>query len=110
METTFNEIVRDLNSISGNTGSSTPSTRLEFGTITVKGLKLDNFKHEIKDYMILEHLCLKEEYTTEIAGMYSHNHVIKTPLELKPLKAGDRVLVSSIGTEFIIVGRIASNG
>lgn len=108
METIFNEIVRDIHGkIKESEGEdSSSSTILEFGTITSTGLKLDNFKHEIKDYMILEHLGLKEEYITEISGTYTHNHTIKTPDELKPLNAGDRVLVSSIGSEFVVIGRI----
>lgn len=104
-----NEIARE---IKGNTnkaiGKVVSTLGLEFGTITTTGLKLDSFKNEIKDYMVLEHLKLKGEYSTETSGTYIHNHIIKTPNELKPLAPGDRVLVSAVGNEFVVVGRVTN--
>ncbi|EGO86273.1 hypothetical protein G8S49_11050 [Clostridium botulinum C] len=103
--TIFNELAREIkggtNKAIGNDLSS-----LGFGTITSSGLKLDKFKYEIKDYMILDYLNLKDEYTTEAAGTYTHSHILKTPNNLKALKEGDRVLVTTVGNEFIVVGRV----
>lgn len=105
METIFNEIAREIKTDNSNTASS---LGFEFGTITSTGLKLDNFKYEIKDYLALDYLKLKDEYDTEPAGTYTHAHVFKTPDNLKTLKEGDRVLVAAVGNEFVVVGRVAN--
>ncbi|KEH84605.1 hypothetical protein Z966_p0060 (plasmid) [Clostridium novyi A str. NCTC 538] len=105
--TIFNELAREIKgSTNKDIGNALSSLRFGFGTITSSGLKLDNFKYEIKDYMMLDYLNLKDEYTTEIAGTYTHGHVFKTPDNLKALKEGDRVLVATVGNEFIVVGRV----
>lgn len=105
--TIFNELARE---IKGGTNkaidNALSSLGVGFGTITSSGLKLDKFKYEIKDYMILDYLNLKDEYTTEATGTYTHSHVFKTPDNLKALKEGDRVLVATVGNEFIVVGRV----
>lgn len=105
--TIFNELARE---IKGSTNkaidNALSSLEFGFGTITSSGLKLDNFKYEIKDYMMLDYLNLKDEYTTKAAGTYTHEHVFKTPDNLKPLKEGDRVLTITVGNEFIVVGRL----
>jgi len=83
---------------------------VEFGTMTEAGLKLDNFKHEITDYKVLDYLKLDKDYFTQTdvaGGEYSHSHNVKTPERLKPLKPGDRVLVAQIGAEFVIIGRLS---
>lgn len=103
----FNEIARE---IKGNTNRAVNEAisyiGLDLGTITAAGLKLDNLKYEIQDYMMLDYLKMKNEYNTEIAGEYPHNHIFKTPEELKPLVTGDRVLVALLGNEFVVVGRV----
>ncbi|MBU5227861.1 hypothetical protein KQI36_14595 [Clostridium senegalense] len=81
-------------------------TGLTLGTLTTTGLKLDNFKYEINDYLILDYLNLNEEYSTESSGEHIHNHRFKTPSNLKKLKVGDRVLVAQVGNECVIVGRV----
>lgn len=105
----FNEIAREIKS---NTNKSVnkaiSSVGLDLGTITSTGLKLDNFKYEIQDYMMLDNLKMKNEYNTEIAGEHSHSHSFKTPTELKQLATGDRVLVALLGSEFVIVGRVVN--
>ncbi len=107
METIFNEIARQ---IKGNTNKAVNEAisyiGLDLGTITSSGLKLDNFKYEIQDYMVLDYLKIKNEYNTETAGEHSHSHNFKTPKELKPLGPGDRVLVALLKNEFVVVGRI----
>lgn len=107
METIFNEIARE---IKGNTNRAVNEAisyiGLDLGTMTSSGLKLDNFKYEIQNYMILDYLKMKNEYNTETAGEHSHSHNFKTPKELKPLGPGDRVLVALLKNEFVVVGRI----
>lgn len=104
-----NEIAREIKNDRNNAiGKAISGIGLEFGTITTTGLKVDSFKNEIKDYMVLEHLKLKGEYTTETSGTSSHNHIVKTPNELKPLVPGDRVLVSAVANEFVVVGRVTN--
>lgn len=103
----INEIVREIKGNTNKTISNTISSLgLELGTVTSNGLKLDNFKYEIQDYMMLDYLKLKDEYNIEFAGTYNHNHVFKTPEELRAITSGDRVLVAAVGTEFIVVGRV----
>jgi hypothetical protein len=82
---------------------------VEFGTMTETGLQLDNFKHEITDYKVLDYLTMDKDYfaQTDTAGEDSHSHKVMTPDGLKPLKAGDRVLVAQVGAEFIILGRMS---
>ncbi|MCW6075464.1 hypothetical protein LAV44_09005 [Clostridium sporogenes] len=107
METIFNEIARE---IKGNTNRAVNEAisyiGLDLGTITSSGLKLDNFKYLIKDYLILDYLKMKNEYNTEAAGEHPHSHNFKTPKELKSLGPGDRVLVALLKNEFVVVGRV----
>lgn len=105
--TVFNELARDIKSDTNKAvGLGISNTELQFGTITVTGLKLDNFKNEVKDYMVLDYLKLEDEYSTETAGEHSHNHIIKVPERLKKLKIGDRVLIAQSGNEYIVIGRL----
>ena len=64
----FEEVVRSLNN---NTGKAIDGalygTGFTLGTLTATGLKLDNFKHEINDYLVLDYLDLKDKYNTESA-------------------------------------------
>lgn len=83
---------------------------VEFGTMTETGLQLDNFKHEITDYKVLDYLTTDKDYfaqTDTAGGEYSHSHKVATPDGLKPLKSGDRVLAAQVGAEFIILGRMS---
>ncbi|KAI3346232.1 hypothetical protein FDB30_04165 [Clostridium botulinum] len=86
------------------------SNSLVLGTITTTGLKLDDFKHEITDYMLLDYLKLNDNCNTEnTTCTSSHSHEIRTPENLKSIKAGNRVLVARIGNECIVIGRVMSN-
>lgn len=113
-----NEIADLVSVIHGNSreiankavGSSGFSMAL--GTITETGLVLDNFKYEITNYMVLDYLAMDKDYFTgtDVAGgEYSHSHRVKTPDELKPLNVGDRVLVTTIGAQNIVIGRAKPN-
>lgn len=95
----------------------------ELGTITATGLKLDNFKHEIQDYLVAEYLTLDKTYMTEtetdgdhVHGTPpptgAHMHQVKTPVPLQPLKAGDRVLVTPIrgGQDYVVIARVVKPG
>lgn len=84
---------------------------MALGTITETGMKIDNFKYEITDYMVLNYLTMDKEYFTDTntAGEDSHSHKIITPDELKPLNVGDRVVVATIGAQNIVMGRVKVN-
>lgn len=79
---------------------------LELGTITSSGLKLDNFKYVVKDYMVLDYLKLNNMYATSTKEQ--HSHTINTPSQLRRLSQGDRVLVALVsgGNELVVVGRV----
>ena len=91
------------------------------GTITPTGLLLDNFKHEIKDYLVAEYLTLDEPdfTTTETDGAHvhpltgggAHSHQVRTPEKLLPLRLNDRVLVIPVnnGQDFVVVARVVPN-
>lgn len=85
-------------------------TGITLGTITETGLLLDNFKHEFKDYMVLDYLKLEDNYDTESAGDPSHTHQIKVPPNLTKLKVKDRVLVAQFGADNVIIGRVVPHG
>ncbi|MER0286084.1 hypothetical protein ABRY17_19465, partial [Clostridioides difficile] len=80
--------------------------------ITTNGIKVNGYKDEIQDYLVLENLTLKEDYFTlsdEMLGTeYRHKHKIETPKELKPLDIGDNVLVAIMGAEFVVIGRVVN--
>ncbi|CCL62855.1 TPA: hypothetical protein KRE09_003940 [Clostridioides difficile] len=84
----------------------------ELAEITANGLKVNGYKDEIQDYLVLENLTLKEDYFTlsdEMLGAeYRHKHKIETPKELKPLAIGDKVLVAVMGAEFVVIGRVVN--
>ena len=106
---TFNELAREIRVSTNKAVNKVVSyIGLNLGTITSSGLKLDNFKYEIQDYMILDYLKMRNEYNVEMSGEYPHNHVLKTPKELKPISVGDRVLVALLGSEFVVVGRVVN--
>ncbi|HBJ2602705.1 TPA: hypothetical protein ACXDAM_002229 [Clostridium botulinum] len=107
METIFNEIAREMKGHTNKAiNKAASSLGFELGTMTSSGLKLDNFKYEIKDYLTLDYLKMKNEYNTETAGEHPHSHNLKIPKELKTLATGDRVLVALLGNEFVVVGRV----
>lgn len=86
------------------------SNSLVLGTITTTGLKLDDFKYEIANYLVLDYLKLNDSYSTEnTTCTSSHSHEFKTPNNLLSIKPGNRVLVARIGNECIVVGRVTSN-
>lgn len=83
---------------------------LVLGIITNTGLKLDDFKHEITDYLVLDYLKLNDSYSTESTTCTSlHSHEFKIPENLKPIKVGNRVLVARIGNECVVIGRVRIN-
>ncbi|KGO14292.1 hypothetical protein NZ45_07990 [Clostridium botulinum] len=109
METIFNEIARTIKEdTKGSISNAVSSLELQLGTITSTGLKMDNFKYEVQDYMVLDYLKSYNEYATEIAGEHPHSHVLKIPKNLKALFIGDRVLVATVGNEYIVVGRVVN--
>ncbi|WP_238861051.1 hypothetical protein [Clostridium sp. YIM B02569] len=106
----FYEIKRLMDSnTSGAIEGAIEGTGLTLGSITETGLKLDNFKHEFTDYMVLDYLKMEDNYYTESAGDPSHSHEIKTPSNLTRLNIGDKVLVAQFGADNVVIGRVVSN-
>ncbi|WP_370511425.1 hypothetical protein [Paenibacillus amylolyticus] len=74
------------------------------GTMTSSGVKLDDFKHEVQDYLVAElpgtgRFLLQEEEVEE------------TVLSLgKGLKAGDRVLAMRVngGNDIVVLCKVVS--
>lgn len=96
------------------------------GTITSTGLKLDDFKHELQDYMVAElpGMLSLPRYTAKgtvtLGGQQQdmtfeaeENEVEDTLLELeKGLKPGDRVLAVRVnsGNDVVVVCKVVSSG
>ncbi|MGE7827842.1 hypothetical protein [Paenibacillus sp. NPDC093718] len=96
------------------------------GTITSTGLKLDDFKHELQDYMVAElpgMLSLPRymaKGTVTLGGQQQdmtfdaeENEVEDTLFELgKGLKPGDRVLAVRVnsGNDVVVVCKVVSSG
>lgn len=95
------------------------------GTITSTGLKLDDFKHELQDYMVAElpGMLSLPRYTAKgtvtLGGQQQdmkfdaeENEVEDTLFELgKGLKPGDRVLAVRVnsGNDVVIVCKVVSS-
>ena len=105
METIFNEIAREIKNDTIRKINQA-SLGLELGTITSTGLKIDNFKYVLSDYMVLEYLKTNSQYETRMSE--NHNHAFNIPNVLRPLAAGDRVLVATVDNNFLVIGRIAN--
>jgi hypothetical protein len=108
----FNEIARTMHDKTNNViNGAMFGTGLALGILTETGLKLDNFKYEFKDYLVLDYLKLNDSYFTETATCtVSHRHEFKTPDHIKHLQIGDRVLVAQFGANNVIVGRVVQHG
>lgn len=119
----YEDIARTFNNNTGKMiNGAIDGLGLTLGTITSTGLKTDNLKQELTDYMILDYLKLNDNYPknkviseenhshTISEGSCSnnnHSHVFYTPDKLKPLKNGDRVLVAQVSSDFIVIGRVS---
>ncbi len=93
----FNGVARQIKAnINKKTNEALAITGCELGSLTPTGLKLDSFKKEIKDYLILDYLSI------------TNTNTIDLPTQLRPLANGDRVLVATMGSEFVIIGRVSN--
>lgn len=91
----FNGVARQIKAnINKKTNEALAITGCELGSLTPTGLKLDSFKKEIKDYLVLDYLSI--------------TNTIDLPTQLRPLANGDRVLVATMGSEFVIIGRVSN--
>lgn len=109
MKAIYNELAREIKGASSSQFRHIETTLgCELGTITSTGLQLDTFKHEVKDYLVAEHLTLSPDYYT--SKNQDHSHKVTTPNQLRPLRPGDRVLVALVngGTIFVVVGRVVN--
>jgi hypothetical protein len=108
----YNDLARTIKEDAKKTAQITmASSMIEIGKITSSGLQLNNFKHPIKNYKMLDYLKLDIDVftTTESASLsegHTHDHRVKTPSRLKPLAIGDTVLVASFENDFVVIGRI----
>lgn len=102
------------------------------GTITATGLKLDDFKHEIQDYLVAElpgllsmprHMFKGtstraqepywEDKTMDTSYYFDETEIEDVNLQLdKGLKPGDRVLAVRVnsGNDVVVVCRVVSGG
>ena len=91
----FNSVARQIKSnINKRTNEALSITGCELGTITFTGLKLDSFKKEIKDYLVLDYLTI--------------NNTTDLPNQLRSLASGDRVLIATLGSDFVVIGRLSN--
>lgn len=122
--------------MAGHAARAVSGVPCELGTITASGLKLDNFKHEIQDYLVADWLvkihfpafslvgtatspvndqgnALPGAITTSLTRYDFHaREVDKVRLELKAdLKPGDRVLAVPVsgGQDAVIVAKVIAN-
>ncbi len=119
--------------IKGQANQALSGIPSELGTMTATGLKLDTFKHEIKDYLLADWMVKVHFPAFSLVGTatspvdndgknlpgattspktrydFSAREVQEVRLELKPgLKAGDRVLAIPVnnGQEAIILAKV----
>ncbi len=119
--------------IKGQANQALSGIPSELGTMTATGLKLDTFKHEIKDYLLADWLVKVHFPAFSLVGTatspvdkdgknlpgattsqqtrydFLAREVQEVRLELKPgLKAGDRVLAIPVnnGQEAIILAKV----
>lgn len=119
--------------IKGHANQALFGVPCELGTITATGLKLDGFKHEIKDYLIADWLVKVHFPAFSLVGTatspvdsngnnlpgattsqltrynFLQREIEEVRLELKPgLKPGDRVLAIPVnnGHEAVIMAKV----
>jgi len=118
----------------GKAANAISGVPCELGTITPSGLKLDSFKHEIKDYLVADWLMkihfpaftligtatwpvdengipLPDAKSTSARFDFKAEKVDQVHLELKAdIKSGDRVLVIQVngGQDAVIIGKVVS--
>ena len=114
MSDPYKELARSLKNMAKSQSKNTVmGLHAELGTITTTGLKLDRFKHELKDYLIADYLSLPEVLAiTSYAGTGPHTHEVPTPEPLLALSTGDRVLAIPVndGQDYVVVARVVANG
>lgn len=94
-----------------NSRYATMGIGAELGTITSRmELKLDNFKHPIRDYLVAEYLTLGNSFS-RTSTEENHSHNVPTPSKMRALSPGDRVVVLLVngGQEHVVVARVVSN-
>ena len=128
----FNEIAVSLkDKMQKQVGKGVTGLSCELGTITATGgLKLDNFKHEIRDYLVADWLVkltlpafsisgtqngLKDSVNGNVSGTaswtFSPTTIDQVHIELKPdLNSGDRVLCVPVnnGLDVVIISKVVA--
>ncbi|GAB6988045.1 hypothetical protein [Paenibacillus pini] len=105
----FADVMRT--SMSNQTRQALNGVGAVLGTITGTGLKLDDFKHELQDYLIAElpgTLSISSKTVKETTPIRDGEEVL---LELKKgLKPGDRVLAMRVnsGNDVVVVCKVVS--
>lgn len=117
--------------MAGHAARAVSGVPCELGTIMAAGLKLDSFKHEIKDYLVADWLAkmylpafsfvgaqtglrdsLGGSVTGQAAFSFHATTIDQVRLDLKTnLKPGDRVLVVPIngGQDVVVIAKVIPN-
>lgn len=132
----FKQLVSMLDArMAGHAARAVSGVPCELGTITASGLKLDSFKHEIKDYLIADWLVKIHFPAFSLLGTatspvddqgnplpgastspltrydFRAKEVDQVRLELKAdLKPGDRVLAVPVngGQDAVVIAKVVS--
>jgi len=125
----YKQLARLLeNRMAQHAGRAVAGLFCELGTITATGLKLDGFKHEIRDYLVADWLVkmhlpafnitgsqtgLKDSLNGDVTGQATFSFqpasVDEVRLEFKAdLKPGDRVLAVPVngGQEAVVICKV----
>lgn len=133
----FRQLVAILDArMTGHAAQAVTGVPCELGTITSSGLKLDSFKHELRDYLIADWLvkvyfpafsfvgtatspvddqgnALPGAATSPLTRYdFREREVDQVRLELKAdLKPGDRVLVVPVngGQDAVVIAKVVPN-
>lgn len=93
--------------------ASYPSFTTDLGRITSNGgLKLDSMKGNIipkGSYMVNVNFLNTGEESLYTSSAEGHSHKVTIPAKNRGLRSGDRVLVTWVGTEPIVVAVVTSS-
>jgi len=129
----FRQLAAELERrMAGKAAGALAGIPCELGTITSSGLKLDSFKHEIRDYLVADWLAkihlpaftvsgtqtgLEDSLGGSVVGTANWScqpaEIDEVHVEVLPdLKPGDRVLAIPVngGQDVIVICKVVPNG